>query len=211
MTTRDKPGPCPQIVLDWIAWYPEGDLPDSVRGAIEAHAAECSACRAELATLSGEGDVAVGASPEALRVFTRVLEKVEAAPLRATPPRARRVWSIRPPAAIAAGLALAALSSAAAVVATQEYGRGAGTYETAAIGAQPAATRGTHLDVVFRPEAPFANVQAALYAIGASVEAAPTPSGVVHLRLAEGADAHAAAARLESGEAPVALYAQPAP
>jgi hypothetical protein len=211
MTTRGKTAACPQIVLDWIAWYPEGDLPSELRGAIEAHAAECSACHEEIALVAGDAEVPAGELPDASRVLSRVLAKIEVAPRPAAPARERRVWRVRPPAAIAAGLLLAALSSAASIVATQGLGLGGDVFETAASGARGASRSGAHLDVVFRPEAPFASVQEALTAIGASVEAGPTAGGVVHIRLAEGADVDAAAAQLESGESPIALYAQPAP
>ena len=44
---------CPEDVLAAIAWYPDG-LDAERRGAVEAHAADCSVCREELSFLRGE-------------------------------------------------------------------------------------------------------------------------------------------------------------
>lgn len=211
MTTRRTGTGCPQLVLDWIAWYPEGELSSSVRGAIEAHAAECSDCRDEIACVSGEAEPAFDATADGSRAFARVLAKVEAAPQRAPAARRpRRHWRVRPTSAIAAGLLVAAFSGTGAVVATQQLGVGFPLLATAAAAFRPS-DGDTHLDVVFRPDAPFAEVQFALQEIGASVEAGPTANGVVHLRLASGSDARAAARRLESGDLHIALFAQPTP
>jgi Putative zinc-finger len=211
MTRRPSNASCPRIVLDWIAWYPEGNLPPDVSSAVELHAAECAACREEIAELSGEGTVAASAAEGAERVFARALEKIEAQPRRASPPARRRIWVMRPRFAIAAGLAVALISGTAGVVATQRL-RGEPRYAPAAIAdgdVHPAA--GPQLDVVFRPDASFAEVSSAMQAIGANVESGPSASGVVHLRLVQGADATVAARRLETGDLHVAEYAQPTP
>ena len=202
---------CPQLVLDWLAWYPDGDLTPDVRGQIESHAAECVRCRREIADLAGESDVAVAndvAGEE--RVFARVQEKIAAHPRRLAPPRQRRVWRVRPRIAIAAGLVVAAISGTAGIVATRQLGPPA-IYAPATSGVDAGAARGPALDVVFRADASFAEISSALRAIDANVESGPTPNGVVHLQLGEGADARAAAARLESGDLRVAEFAQLAP
>lgn len=204
---------CPQVVLDWIAWYPEGELPANVRSAIELHAAECAACRTEIASLAGEESEDAAAAEGAERVFSRTLERIAATPRRATPPAAQRLWRVRPRLAVAAGLAVAFISGTAGVIATRApWSRLDPVYEPATLGSEQAHPAvGAHLDVVFRGDASFAEITRAIQAIGASVDSGPTPSGVVHLRLAEGADAAAAALRLESGDPPVAEFAQPAP
>jgi hypothetical protein len=68
---------CPAEILEWIAWYPDGGLDDAQRGAVEAHAASCAACREEIAVLAGRLEPPVApADPE--RLFARVLALVEA-------------------------------------------------------------------------------------------------------------------------------------
>ena len=209
MTSKNASAACPQIVLDWIAWYPEGDLPSEVRSAIELHAAECAACRQEIAEFSGEGSAEPEAAAGAERVFARTLQKIAAQPrtLAAPPPR-RRLWVVRPRFAIAAGLSVALVSATAGVIATQQL-RAESLYETAT-SSERVAMGGT-LDVVFRSDASFAEITTAMQTLGANVENGPSASGVVQLRLPQGADTVAAARRLESGDLRVAEFAQPAP
>jgi len=210
MTHKPVRASCPQIVLDWLAWYPEGDLPAGVRSAVELHAAECAACRAEIAELSGELAAEAPATDGEERVFARTLEKIAAQPRRAAP-APHRIWILRPRFAIAAGLAVAFISGTAGVVATQQL-RSEAVYEPASISdVDSHSAAGPHLDVVFRADASFAEVSSAMRAIGASVESGPSPGGIVHLRLARGANAAAAAQRLEAGDLDVAEFAQPAP
>ncbi len=202
---------CPQTVLDWIAWYPDGDLPDDVRSEIETHAAECSACRQEIADLSGDSANAADDAPGAERVFARAQRKIAAHPRRIPPPPQRNLWIVRPRFAVAAGLAVALISGTVGIVAANQLPF-AVQYELAEAGTterNPSA--GPHLEVVFRPDASFAEISSAVRALGASVESGPTPAGVVHLHLAAGADPIAAARRLETGDLGVAEFAQPAP
>jgi len=212
MTRRPSNASCPQIVLDWIAWYPEGNLPADVRSAVELHAAECAACRDEIGELAGDGAVAASAAEGAERVFARALSKIEARPRRAAPqPARRRIWVVRPRFAIAVSLAVAVISGTGGFVATQRL-RSEPVYAPAAMAeVETDSAAGPHLDVVFRDDASFAEVSRAMRAIGANVESGPSASGVVHLRLALGTDATAAARRLESGDLHVAEFAQPTP
>ncbi len=211
MTWKPANVSCPQLVLDWIAWYPDGDLPSEVRGEIEVHAAECGTCRQEIASLSGAASSDADDEPGADRVFARTLRKIEAHPRRAAPTPQRRAWVVRPRLAVAAGLAVALISGTAGIVATQQLAH-ASTYETATAQASESHPGvGPHLDVVFRGDASFAEISSAIQALGASVESGPSPNGVVHLHLAQGADAVTAAQRLESGDLHVADFAQPAP
>jgi hypothetical protein len=209
MTRKQAGESCPQLVLDWIAWYPEGGLPDEVRSAIERHAAECGACRQEIADLSSDREAEPVPPPEAERVFARALAKIAAKPERRAQPSARGLWRVRPRYAVAAGLAVALVSGTVGVVATQQL-RSEPVYTTAAQ-REERDSSGAHLDVVFRGDASYAEIAKAMRAIGASVAAGPTASGVVQLRLGQGADAAAAARRLESGDLRVAEFAQPAP
>ena len=211
MIRKSSVAACPQTVLDWIAWYPDGDLPADVRSEIETHAAECSACRQEIADLSGDSATGQDEAPGAERVFARTQQKIAAHPRRVAPPAQRNLWIVRPRFAVAAGLAVALISGTAGIVATNQLAMPA-DYETATVGAvgdHPGV--GPHLAVVFRPDASFAEISRAVQALGASVESGPTPAGVVQLHLAAGADPVAAARRLETGDLGVAEFAQPAP
>ncbi len=69
---------CPENVLGWIPWYADGGLTAREKGAVEAHAAECGDCRAEL-------DIVAGASwsfddielPDADRMFGEITARIE--------------------------------------------------------------------------------------------------------------------------------------
>ncbi len=211
MTRKPVSMACPQLVLDWIAWYPDGELPPDVRSQIEVHAAECSACRQEIANFSDAAASGARDAAAADRVFARAVHKIEAYPRRAAPAPRRRLWLVRPRLAIAAGLAVAVISGTAGIVATQQLAY-TSIYETATAAADASHLAiGPHLDVVFRGDASFAEVSSAIHALGANVASGPTPRGVVRLQLAQGADAAVAAQRLESGDLRVADFAQPAP
>jgi anti-sigma factor RsiW len=209
MTRRLTSVACPQIVLDWIAWYPDGELADDVRGEIEAHAAECAACRQEIADLSADAVPEIEPlGPDAERVFLRVQEEIERSPRRAAPAPRRRLWTVRPRFAVAAGLAVALVSGSAGVLAAHQLAQPIYGTATAPAADAPA---GAQLSVVFRDDASMAEVSSALLALGANVEHGPSPRGVVQLRLAAGADPRVAAERLESGDLRVAAFAQPIP
>jgi anti-sigma factor RsiW len=155
---------CPEIVLDWIAWYPEGNLPANVRSAIEVHAAECAACREEIANLVDHAPEAALGQPDdrAERVFAAAEERIRLRPQRSVPAPRRRLWIVRPGYAVAAGLALALFSGAAGIVAST-HAHSEGLYETAT--AAPPASEGSagpRLDVVFRSDASFAEVSRAI-------------------------------------------------
>lgn len=75
---------CPESVLGWIPWYGEGTeegesvLTPRQRGAVEAHAAECSDCRAELDMIAGapfEIDVDL---PDPDRMFEQITARIDA-------------------------------------------------------------------------------------------------------------------------------------
>ncbi|HPG28744.1 MAG TPA: hypothetical protein PLW10_24140, partial [Myxococcota bacterium] len=72
---------CPEDVLGWLPWYAESGeaaLGDRERGAVEAHAAECAECRAELDMIAGapfEIDVAL---PDPDRLFAEITARLDA-------------------------------------------------------------------------------------------------------------------------------------
>jgi hypothetical protein len=72
--SRAPQNDCPADVLGWIPWYPDG-LEADQRGAVEAHAASCAACRDEIAMLLGDNDPAEAPDPE--RVYAQVLARIE--------------------------------------------------------------------------------------------------------------------------------------
>jgi len=84
MTREARSARCPESVLGWIPWYGEGAadgesvLTPRQRGAVEAHAAECSDCRAELDMIAGapfEIDVDL---PDPDRMFEEISARIDA-------------------------------------------------------------------------------------------------------------------------------------
>jgi hypothetical protein len=218
---------CPHEILEWIAWYPDGGLSDAQRGAVEAHAAVCSACRDEIAVLAGRAEAPV-APPDPERLFARVLSLVEAdglaapagAELLAAPERGVAVRGQRAPArasgraAVAGGARLAA--SLALVLLTGALGGwlvGRGRVDALPVyvpaSAPPAASERVLLDVVFRGDASAERIQTALRGLGAEVVGGPSPLGRYRIALAPGTDASAAAAGLRAEGTGVASFAEP--
>ena len=213
MTLTHESG-CPEDVLAAIAWYPDG-LDAERRGAVEAHAADCSACREEISFLRGESPP-LAPLAEADRVYARVLERIEAYESRAraveqTAPHALRASRWIPTRAAVAVLAAAGIGALAtwlgsrALLHEPVYHSARAPTEVAS--AQP----GLALDVVFRPDATAERIQAALRAIGGEVVSGPTQLGVYHVRLSASADAGAAAQVLRGEGRGVASFAEPAP
>jgi anti-sigma factor RsiW len=201
---------CPESILASIPWYPDG-LTHEECGAIEAHAADCRACRAELAFLRGEEEVEIEL-PDVERVYSRVLARITAASDEDLPREwrveaARRVGKAARQASVAAGLLVAVISGMLTTGAIWVV-RVAPTYETAAVSAGPA-TDGPGLDVVFRESASADEIRAGLREVGATVVSGPTQFGVYRLRLAPGADVSAAATRLRKEGRGVAAFAEP--
>src|SRR5437867_1258557 len=146
-----SPTICPEAILASIPWYPDGLTPDEC-GALEAHAADCRACRAELAFVRGDEEPEIEL-PDVERVYARVLARISAHSDRDAPrePRvstARRVGEAARQASIAAGLLVAVISGMLTTGAIWVV-RVAPTYETAAVSAGPDAG-GPGLEVVFR-------------------------------------------------------------
>jgi hypothetical protein len=72
--SRSPQDDCPADVLGWIPWYPDG-LEEDQRGAVEAHAAACSACRDEISVLLGS--TPTEATPDPERIYAQVLARME--------------------------------------------------------------------------------------------------------------------------------------
>lgn len=218
---------CPAEILGWIAWYPEA-LDDAQRGAVEAHASVCAACREELAVLAGRAEASVApADPEQL--FARVLALVEAdgigsaptaafrapLPMRpATPPRlaapARRRRSVlmRRGVRLAAGVILAVLAGGLGGWLGRDRLESEPVYTVA--GETPLAAHGAAgLDVVFRSDATAERIQTTLRGLGAELVAGPSPLGRYRVELPSDADASAAAALLRAEGTGVASFAEP--
>jgi hypothetical protein len=216
---------CPPEILDWLPWYADDALPEALRGAVEAHAAQCAECRLELAILAGESEPPV-AAPDAEQAFARVLARIEAAGVDAepveigghlAPATARRAPprpSLRPAQArwmprVAAAAALLAVAALGWIANDLLARGGEAVYQTAS---GPAATvaggAGDQLDVVFRADAGIERINANLRALGGVVISGPSQAGRYRIALPAGSDAAAAAELLRAEEAGVASFAE---
>jgi anti-sigma factor RsiW len=208
MTTTN---PCPEAILASIPWYPDG-LTSEECGAVEAHAADCRACRAELAFVRGEEEPEIEV-PDVERVYARVLERISGRSDEETVITARRgftaarVGAAARQASLAAGILVAVISGMLTTGAIWVV-RVAPTYETAAVSAGPE-IGGPGLEVVFKRDVSADKIRSELRALGATVVSGPTQFGVYRLRLAPGADVHAAIDRLRREGRGVAALAEP--
>jgi hypothetical protein len=145
---------CPETILASIPWYPDG-LSAEDRGAVEAHAADCRACRDELAFLRGDEEPAIEL-PDPERFYARVLARIasdtdeRAAEWRAA--TARRVGQAARQASVAAGILVAVISGMLTTGAIWVV-RVAPTYETASVAPVSAEGVGPSVEVVFRRDA----------------------------------------------------------
>lgn len=77
-TREPRRARCPENVLAWIPWYPEGGLDEREMGAVEAHAAECGDCRSELDLVSGAPWALEGVElPDRERLFDEITARIE--------------------------------------------------------------------------------------------------------------------------------------
>jgi anti-sigma factor RsiW len=201
---------CPETILASIPWYPDG-LSAEDRGAVEAHAADCRACRDELAFLRGDEEPAIEL-PDPERFYARVLARIasdtdeRAAEWRAA--TARRVGQAARQASVAAGILVAVISGMLTTGAIWVV-RVAPTYETASVAPVSAEGVGPSVEVVFRRDASADDIRARLRDVGATVISGPTQLGVYRLRLAPGSDVSAAIGRLRQEGRGVATFAEP--
>src|SRR5882762_3936369 len=102
---------CPEAILASIPWYPDGLNADEC-GAVEAHAADCRACRAELAFLRGDEEPTIEL-PDPERFYARVLERIAADDESLSEWRTatvRRVGEVARQVSLAAGIVVAVIS-----------------------------------------------------------------------------------------------------
>src|SRR5213593_1924343 len=200
---------CPEAILASIPWYPEG-LTAEECGAVEAHAADCRECRAELAFVRGDEEPAIEL-PDAERVYARVLERISAhGDEEPAPPRRRSVArEAARQASLAAGILVAVISGMLTTGAIWIV-RVAPTYETAAAAPLAVDAGGAGIDVVFQNHASADEIRSKLREVGATVVSGPSQLGVYRLRLAPGADLNAAIGRLRGEGRGVAAFAEPA-
>jgi hypothetical protein len=210
---------CPTHVLSWIAWYPDGGLTDAQRGAVEAHAARCAACREEIDVLAGRIETSVNV-PDPERMFARVLALVESdglhgepAPVRPRPiaaPAARaRAFGVRRRAlGLAAAVALAVVAGGLGWLANGWLGAET-RYRVASAPPTVPPPGGVELDVVFRSDAEAGRIHTALRGLGAVVVSGPSQLGRYRIQLPPGSEPSAAAALLRAEGAGVASYAEP--
>lgn len=211
---------CPEEVLALIPWYPDGALSDGERGRVEAHAAQCPACREEIQALTGDlsgpEDLEV---PPATRVLARVLDRIEAdrsrREQRHRPPR-RPGASFRPASAPLRRLALAAGLVAAAGLGALASGllvsgdRTADPVYTTATAPEAASVSGPVVEIIPRDEVTVAQLGAVLGEIDGEVVAGPEGAlGRYRIALPAGADAAAVAARLRAEDGGIATFAEP--
>jgi hypothetical protein len=225
---------CPPDILDLLPWYPDGGLTSDERGAVEAHAAECSECRREILE-DVRGVVLAEDAPSADRILSRVFDQIAAGSpaetaqpsprfatlLRAAPRRPR--WQTSLAWAAAAGLA-AFLATAAAIGVGRLFDSTGTVYETATApraqsqGESQGQSQGTgrsvgpELDVVLRDDVAAAQVRDALASLDAEIVGGPTPLGRYRVRLPAGADAANAARTLRAeGTGIAVIVVEPTP
>ena len=218
---------CPQEILDWLPWYADDGLPESQRGAVEAHAAGCEACRTEIAMLRGDAMPETDA-PAWESAFAKVLARIEAssaenattakagghlvpAPARRAPRRS----STRP----LGSRMLARVATAAALVVVGAIGWLAHDwivpgsqeiYRTASDAGEGAGVgNALQVDVVFRPGIAIERINTDLRALGAVMVSGPSEAGRYRVTLPVGSNPAAAAAMLRAEETGVATFAEP--
>lgn len=198
---------CPEAILASIPWYPDGLTPEEC-GAVEAHAADCRACRAELAFVRGDEEPAIEL-PDPERVYARVLDLIsgESEVGRGIAAARRAVGQAARQASLAAGIVVAVCSGMLTTGAIW-FVRVAPTYETAAAAPAPEAA-GPRIEVVFREDASADQIRARLREVGATVISGPSQLGVYRLRLAPGADVSAVIIQLRGEGRGVATFAEP--
>lgn len=78
-TNEARRSRCPEDVLGWIPWYADGGLTAREKGAVEAHAALCGDCRAEIDIVAGAPWAFEGIElPDADRLFGEITARIEA-------------------------------------------------------------------------------------------------------------------------------------
>ena len=223
---------CPAEILGWIAWYPDGGLSEAQRGAVEAHAAICEACRREIEVVAGLAEP-TDTARDSERLFARVLARIESESLAAEPrgeeerrpavatalgrrraPRLHARRSAGGPTASgsvwAAGIAVALFFAGLWLVHTLQVARATPLYHAASEpGAATAPASGVAVDVVFRNDASAERINIELRGLGARIVSGPTQLGRYRIELPKDADPEAAATLLRAEGTGVASFAEP--
>lgn len=210
-------------IEDLLPWYANGRLSPADRRRVEAalagdpeFARRLDLVREEMAeTIFANETLA----PTSDRAFAALMAGIAAEPKRARPLAAVKAGLLERIGETLAGwaprrLAFAAIAVAAvlmvqAAVMTGMVGeRTGGGFQTASQGEKAAS--GPTLLVSFAPAAPIADVAAFLKRHGATIAEGPKANGFFRLRLAEGADAAAVAARMKT-ETTIVSFVQATP
>ena len=212
---------CPEEVLRMIAWYYDEALGEDERVRIEAHAAECAACRGELEWMSendrdnAADDATALEIPSADAVYERIRDKIATHPGQARPavrsqPTTRSSETDWRRLALAASAVLALLGAFAGgrIFPGNEAASLEPVYETASAPAPVVVSTGPSLDVIFQSDATAERINGALRGIGGTIAEGPTRLGVYRVQLQPGADAIAAARMLRADGEGVASLAE---
>jgi anti-sigma factor RsiW len=214
---------CPTEILDWLPWYADDGLSERQRGAVEAHAATCEACRTEITMLRGDAVPDIEA-PAWEPAFAKVLARIEAAgpesaveagghrvpaPARRAPRRAgARSLRSRAFSRIAAAAVLAAVAATGWLA--RDWVAPEAVYVTASEPAPAvAAGHALQIDVVFRTGIEIERINTDLRALGAIMVSGPSEAGRYRLALPAGSNPAAAAAMLRAEGSGVATFAEP--
>jgi len=207
---------CPEAVLRSIPWYPDQGLTDVERGEVQAHAADCEACRREIEMLQG-AEVALPAAPDADALYAKILGRIEAEEPSPLAPTATRFEAERSPRrrlmgthglALAAGVLVALCVGLAGGLLFQSAPsdnlyRTAAEPNPAAAGVEELA-----LDVIFRRDATAEQITSSLRAIRAEIVSGPSRLGVYRVELTADGDPPAAAKLLLGDGTGVATFAE---
>lgn len=213
---------CPEEILERLPWYVDESLPVEQRDLVEAHAAECPECRAEIEMLSGREQSPATGVPQRDEIYARSLGLIEAyelalpresqdAAVASATSRRQKPW---PMLAMTASVMIAfGVGALVGLWGGSSGDPGAPVYRTATdVAAVPGAVEivdTAQLDVMFRGDATAARIRSALRAIGGKLVDGPSRLGVYRVRLGEDGDASAAAAMLLGEGKGVAAFAEP--
>lgn len=175
-------GDAHEQTLKLLPWYLNNTLDDAEAAMVEAHLAECPACRREAESEHGlqDGVTSLGVDvDQGWAAIARKLDETETPPVRRTP-----VWRRRVGLGWASGGALAASLATVAVV-SLPVGKPAEPFHT--LSATPTApTAQANAIVLFAPDVSAQQMRDALNASGARITDGPLASGGYMLRIEPG-------------------------
>lgn len=175
-------GDAHEQTLKLLPWYLNNTLDDAEAAMVEAHLAECPACRREAESEHGlqNGVTSLGVDvDQGWAAIARKLDETEPPPTRRAP-----VWRRRIGLGWASGGALAASLATVAVV-SLPIGKPAEPYHTLSA-ATPPGTAQANAIVLFAPDVSAQQMRDALNASGARITDGPLASGGYMLRIEPG-------------------------